>query len=200
MTWPWRKSRETLALLPPAGRRSRYNAAALQTFLEQARATAAWHEARANAIERKAGVLLGFVGVILVLMPTLRGPIANAHGHHVRMALVGLAITAAILLALAALSAAFVLMPRGYAIPGIEQLRNEWKAYVKEGDAYRRPEHLTGLFIDQLIRKTDPSPLISLRDDAKKRAWWMERATWLVVTGVLVLGGLTSMLLVEGGG
>lgn len=115
------------------------------------------------------------------------------------MALVGLAITAAVLLALAALCAAFVLMPRGYAEPGIEQLRKEWTAYVKQGNAYRTPEHLTGLFVDQLIRKTDPSPLVTLRDDAKKRAWWMERAAWLVVAGVLVLGGLTSMLLVEGG-
>ncbi len=141
----------------------------------------------------------GSWGVILVLMPTLRGPIANAHGHHMRMALVGLAITAAVLLALAALCAAFVLMPRGYAEPGIEQLRKEWTAYVKQGNAYRTPEHLTGLFVDQLIRKTDPSPLVTLRDDAKKRAWWMERAAWLVVAGVLVLGGLTSMLLVEGG-
>jgi hypothetical protein len=198
MIWPWHKPREPTPL-PAADRRSRYNAAALQTFLEQARAAAAWHEARADAFERKASTLLGFVGVILVLMPTLRGPIARADGHHVRMVLVGLAIATAVLLALAAASAALVLLPRGYAMAGVDQLRTEWAAYAKEGQVHRTPEHLTGLFVDQLIRRVDPSPLVTLREDAKKRAGWMERATWLVLSGVIVLGVLTSMLLVQGG-
>src|SRR6266487_4136952 len=61
MAWPWRKTREP-APPPTTERGSRYSTAALETFLEQARAAAAWHEARASAIERKAGVLLGFVG------------------------------------------------------------------------------------------------------------------------------------------
>lgn len=185
--------------MPATDRGSRYSVAALDTFLEQARAAAAWHEARADAFERKAGTLLGFVGVILVLMPTLRGPIANAHGHHMRMGLVGLAIAAAVLLALAALSAALVLLPRKYYVPAVDQLRKEWAAYAKSGNAYHTPEQVTGLFVDQLIRRIDPSPLVTLRDDAKERARWMKRATWLVLAGVFVLGGLTSMLLVEGG-
>jgi hypothetical protein len=105
----------------------------------------------------------------------------------------------AVLLALAAASAAWVLMPRRYAMPGTEQLRKEWAAYAKLGRAHITPEHLTGLFIDQLIRRTDPSPLENLRDDAKTRASWMKWATWLALAGVMVLAGLTSALLVEGG-
>jgi hypothetical protein len=200
MNWPWRK-KPVPAAAPAAraDRGSRYNVAALETFLEQARAMAAWHEARAGAFERKASTLLGFIGVILVLLPGLRAPIAGAHGHRMRIILVGLAIIAAVLLALAAVAAAMVLKPRGYAVPGVEQVRKEWTAYAKDGQAYRRPEHLTGLFVDQLIRRTDPSPLVTVRDDAEKRAWWMTRATWLVLAGVVVLGALTSTLLVEGG-
>src|SRR6266540_1646556 len=173
MTWPWRKGREP-APLP------KYSTAALETFLEQARVAAAWQEARSDAFERKASTLLGFIGVILVLMPTLRAPIAHAHGHHWRMVLVGSAITAAILLTLAAISAALVVLPRGYAMPSVDQLRKEWAAYAREGQTHRTPEGITGLFVDQLIRRTDPSPLVTLREDAKKRAGWMERATWLV--------------------
>jgi hypothetical protein len=195
MNWPWRKTRESA---PVPERESRYSPAALDTFLEQARTMAAWHEARADAFERKASTLLGFVGVILVLLPGLRTPIAGAHGHRMRMFLVGLAIAAAVLLALAAASAAWVLMPRRYAMPGTEQLRKEWAAYAKLGRAHITPEHLTGLFVDQLIRRTDPSPLENLRDDAKTRASWMKWATWLALAGVMVLAGLTSALLVEG--
>ncbi len=192
MTWPWRKGREP-APLP------KYSTAALETFLEQARVAAAWQEARADAFERKASTLLGFVGVILVLMPTLRAPIANAHGHHWRMVLVGLAITAAVLLALAAASAALVYLPRKYATPDVDQLRTEWAAYAREGQAHLTPEQLTGLFVDQLIRRTDPSPLVTLREDANKRGRWVQYATWLVLAGVIVLGVLITMLLVQGG-
>ncbi|SRR6266508_509853 len=200
MDWPWRKTREPDPLPSvPAERRSRYSVAALEAFLDHARVMAAWHETRADAFERKASTLLGFVGVILVLLPTLRAPIAKAHGPHMRMFLVGLAIAVAVLLALAAVSAALVLLPREYVAPDVAQLRREWTAYAKEGQAHRTPEHLTGLFVDQLIRRTDPSPLETLRDDGETRARWMKRATWLVLAGVLVLGSLTGTLLVEGG-
>ncbi len=162
---------------------------------------AVWHEARADAFERKASTLLGFVGVILVLLPTLRPSIAGAHGHHIRMLLVGLAIGAAVLLALAALAGAMVLKPRPYTAPSLTQLLLEWSAYAKHGRAHRTPEHLSGLFVDQYIRRTNPelSPLQTLRDDVEKRAWWMKCATWLVLFGVLLLASLTSTLLVEGG-
>ncbi len=183
----------------PPDRASRYSAAVLETFLEHARAMAAWHEARTDAFERKASTLLGFVAVILVLLPTLRAPIARAHGSHVRMFLVGLAIVAAILLALAAVAAAMVLKPRPYAAPSLQQLRREWTAYVEQ--AHRTPEQLTGMLVDQFVRRADPrsSPLETLRDDAEKRAQWMTHATRLVLLGVLALAGLTGMLLVEGG-
>jgi hypothetical protein len=200
MNWPWRKTWEP-AQAPSTGIRSRYNAAALDVFLDQARAAAAWYEARADAFERKASTLLGFVGVILVLLPTLRSPIAKAREPDVRTLLVVLAIAAAVLLALAALAAAMVLMPRPYTAPSVPQLSKEWTAYAKQGQAHRTPEHLTGLFIDQLVKRADPqsSPLETLRRDANKRAKWMKWATWLVFAGVLVLAGLTSALLAKGG-
>jgi hypothetical protein len=162
---------------------------------------AAWHESRADAFERKASTLLGFVGVILVLLPGLRPSIAGAHGERMRLFLVGLAIAAAVLLALAAVATAMVLMPRPYTAPSLPQLRREWSSYARHGRAHRTPEHVIGLFVDQLVRRTDPgsSPLETLRDDAEKRAKWMKRATGLVLVGVLVLASLTSALLVEGG-
>jgi hypothetical protein len=70
-----------------------------------------------------------------------------------RMFLVALAVGAAVLLALAAVSAAMVLKPRGYTEPNLPQLRREWTAYAKEGRAHRTPEHLTGLFVDQLVHR-----------------------------------------------
>jgi hypothetical protein len=198
MKWPWRTTRQP-AQAPE--RESRYSTAALDTFLEHARAMAAWHEARADAFERKASTLLGFIGVILVLLPGLRTSIAGAHGHRMRMFLVALAVGAAVLLALAAVSAAMVLKPRGYTEPSLPQLRREWTAYAKEGRAHRTPEHLTGLFVDQLVHRADArlSPLETLRKDARTRSVWMECATWLVLSGVLALAALTGALLVEGG-
>ncbi len=183
----------------PANRASRYNIAVLEAFLEHARAMAAWHEARTDAFERKASTLLGFVAVILVLLPTLRTPIAKAHGPQMRMFLVGLAIFAAVVLALAAMAAAMVLKPRAYATPSLWQLRREWTAYVEQ--AHRTPEQLTGMLVDQFIRRTDPqsSPLETLRDDAETRARWMTYATRLMLVGVLALAFLSSAVLVEGG-
>jgi hypothetical protein len=200
MSWPWRRTPAPVPV-PSADKRSRYNAAALDAFLEQARTAAVWYESRADVFERKASTLLGFVGVILVLLPTLRAPIAKAHGQDVRTLLVVLAIAAAVLLALAALAATMVLMPRPYTAPSVPQLSKEWTAYAKQGQAYLTPEHLTGVFVDQLVKRADPqsSPLETLRRDADKRAKWMKWATWLVFVGVLVLAGLTSTLLAKGG-
>jgi hypothetical protein len=199
MNWPWSKRRQ-LAPTPPAPteRRSRYKAAALETFLEHARAMAAWHEARASAFERKASTLLGFVGVILVLLPTLRAPIADAHGRHMRMVLVGLAVLAVVLLALAAVSTAMVLLPREYEEPSLPQLRERWTSYYDHADLM--PEGITGMFVDQLVRGTKSrSPIETLYDDAEKRAKWMKRATWLVLCSAVALACLTGTLLVEGG-
>jgi hypothetical protein len=161
----------------------------------------AWHEARADAFERKASTLLGFAGVILVLLPTLREPIAMVHGPRMRIFLVALAVLAAALLALAAMAATTVLMPRPDAAPSLSQLQRQWMDYVQQGEAHLPPEHLTGLFVDQLIKRADTqsSPLETLRADAAKRAKWTKRATWLVLSGVLVLAVLTSALFVEGG-
>jgi hypothetical protein len=199
MKWPWRKASES-APTSPEGRGSRYSAAALDTFLEHARAMAAWHEARADAFERKASTLLGFVGVILVLLPTLRTPITDAHGYRMRVFLVGLAVVAAVLLTLAAVATAMVLKPRGYGVPGLVQLRREWTAYAGEGKAHLAPEQVTAMLADQLIIGTGcRSPVETISDDAEKRARWMKRATWLVLFGVVALGGLTSALLIEGG-
>jgi hypothetical protein len=162
---------------------------------------AAWHESRADAFERKASTLLGFAGVILVLLPSLHEPIAMARGPRMRIALVALAVLAAILLALAVMAATMVLMPRPDAAPSLAQLTREWTTYAQQGLAHRTPEHLTGLFVDQLVKRADPqsSPLETLRADAAKRAKWVKRATWLVLSGVLALAVLTSALLVEGG-
>jgi hypothetical protein len=184
----------------PTGGGSRYDDTALGIFLEHARAMAAWHEARAGAFERKASTLLGFVGVILVLLPTLRVPISKAHGHHMKMFLVGLAIAAAVLLALAAVATAMVLMPREYREPDLPQLRREWTAYAGNGRAHLAPNQVSAMFVDQLVRgKHTRSPIETLFDDAGDRAKWMKLATWLVLAGVVALAGLTVALLVEGG-
>jgi hypothetical protein len=199
MHLPWRKRRQPAPAVdaPPVERPS-YDAAALETFLEHARAMAAWHEARADAFERKASTLLGFVGVILVLVPTLRAPIAEAHGRHMRMVLVGLAVLAAVLLALAAVSTAMVLLPREYEEPSLPQLRERWTRYYDHADL--TPEGVTGMFVDQLVRGSKSrSPIESLHDDAEKRATWMKRATWFVLCGAVVLAFLSGTLLVEGG-
>jgi hypothetical protein len=196
MQWPWRKRGEPASELE-TGTGSRYSAT-LDAFLEHARAMAAWHEARADAFERKASTLLGFVGVILVLLPSLRSPIAKADGQWVRTLLVVLAIVAAVLLASAALASAMVLRPREYDVPSLEQLRREWTAYYDH--PARTPQGITGMFVDQLVQGTGQrSPIETLRDDAEKRASWMKWATWLVLFGVLALAALTSALLVKGG-
>jgi hypothetical protein len=179
---------------------SKYSAASLDTFLEHARSMAAWYEARADAFERKASTLLGFVGVILVLLPSLRTPIAEAHGFRMRLFLVGLAVAGAVLLALAAVATAMVLKPRGYDVPSLAQLRREWVAYAEQGRVYLAQEQVAAMLVDQLVTGTGPrSPLETIRDDAENRAGWMKRATWLVLFGVIALGGLTTALLIEGG-
>jgi hypothetical protein len=199
MNWPWRKRPQPApAVQVPQVAGPTYDAAALGIFLEHARAMAAWHEARASAFERKAGTLLGFIGVILVLLPTLRSPIAKAHGGHVRMVLVELAILAIGLLTLGAVSTAMVLLPRAYEEPSLPQLRERWTTYYEHADLTQAG--VTGMFVDQLVRGTKSrSPIETLYDDAEKRAKWMKRATWLVLCGVVALAVLTGTLLVEGG-
>jgi hypothetical protein len=178
---------------------SRYSVAALETFLEHARATAASYEARIDAVERKASTLLGFVGVTLVLLPSLRVPITKVHGSHARTILLGLTILAAVLLALSAAATATVLWPRPLAVPSLEQLRREWTAYVEQPQ--RTPEQLTGMLVDQLVQRGSgpTSPLEMLRSDGEKRMRWFTVASGLVLLDVLLLLGLTIALLLEGG-
>jgi hypothetical protein len=190
MKWPWSK-RVGRAPEPETG--SRYSAAALDTFLEHARAMATWHEGRIDAFERKASTLLGFVGVILVLLPTLRPSIAGARGYHIREFLVGLAILAVVLLIGAAVSTAMVLMPRAYNVPDLGQLRRQWTAYAGYGKAHLAPEQITAMLVDELVSPAnrERSPLETMRDDAENRATWMTWATWLVLSGVVALATLT---------
>jgi hypothetical protein len=200
MNWPWRKRGEP-APVPATERGSRYSAAALDVFLAHARAMASWHEGRIDAFERKASTLLGFVGVILVLLPTLRSTIAGARGHHMREFLVGLAILAAVLLVGAAVSTAMVLMPRAYNVPDLGQLRREWTAYAGYGKAHLAPEQIAAMLVDELVSPANRkrSPLETMRDDAENRATWMKWATRLVLSGGVALAALTISLLVEGG-
>jgi hypothetical protein len=169
---------------------------AVEAFLVAARAVADWQQARAEAFERKAQSLLGFSGVLLVLLPTLWAPISRTRSTDTRHLLEALALLAVVLLALAAVAAALTLRRRRYANIDLEQLRAEWTTYRHR--ARRTAPEVLGLLADQLICGSTPvSPLESLQQDTKTRGRWMARAMWLLVAGIAVLAGLVGVLLVS---
>jgi len=170
--------------------------AAVEAFLAAARAVADWQQARAEAFERKAASLLGFSGVLLVLLPTLWAPISRIRDAGMRHWLEALALVAVALLALAAGAAALTLRRRRYANADLEQLRAEWTSYKYQ--AHRTAPEVLGLVADQLICGSTPvSPLESLQQDTKVRGRWMARAMWLLVAAIAVMAGLVSVLLVK---
>jgi hypothetical protein len=189
----WRvDTADALAPAESAGQRQLEPAAA-EAFLAAARVVADWQQARAEAFERKAASLLGFSGVLLVLLPTLWAPISRIRDAGIRHWLEALAVA---LLALAAGAAALTLRRRRYANADLEQLRAEWTTYKYQ--AHRTAPEVLGLVADQLICGSTPvSPLESLQQDTRVRGRWMARAMWLLVAGIAVMAGLVSVLLVK---
>src|SRR2546426_5231706 len=138
-----------------------HDAATVQAFLEQARALADWHRQRADGFESKAGILIGFSGVILTLLTLTVRPIDNVHGCW-RTTLVMFVVAAAASFLLSSVAAVVVIKPREYRYASRAQLRREWENY--RDHLGLSPAQVLGMLADQLICAEDKSPIDTLAD------------------------------------
>ena len=171
-----------------------------RAFLDQARYLIGWYADRADALERKGAEILGFSGIVLVLFPTLLGPISAARGSDVRLALALIAGSSSVLFASGAAAAIGVLFVRTYSAPDTEELLNWWVRYAGGGTLpsgeTTTSESATLAMANMLInQRADESPAVSIERDASKRATWLTWSVSFVASGVAALAALFTLLL-----
>jgi hypothetical protein len=133
--------------------------------------------------------MLGFVGVILALVPTGLGS-----GQDPGVLLHTTILVACLSLFLTAVMCLLVLAPRPAGAPQIRQLREQWAEYVKQGRG--RDRAVVTNITESLLFGTlldAPSPLDLARQDADSRAAWFRRAT----IGLLVSTGAVALLVLQ---
>jgi len=164
-------------------------AADTAAFLEQARWLLAWHQERATGLASRAVSMLGFVGVILALVPAGVSSSSDP-GLPLRITMV----CACFSLFVTAVLCLLVLAPRPAGAPQIRQLREQWADYVAQNrvrDLAVATSITEGLLFGTLL--DSPSPLDLAREDADGRAKWFKRATF----GLLVSTGAVALLVLQ---
>lgn len=161
--------RKSQAPSPPARDRSAATRAELEAFIEQSRWLIEYHDKRGDSFTTRATALLGFSGVILVLL--LRGPLPA--GVEVTTGLKVGGVTTVVLLLVCALFCLLTVLPGPTTAPGVDEHRERWKQWLARegrgkvlgdiadsylmahnaqdgfpvGDAYTRADRRAGFFV-----------------------------------------------------
>lgn len=157
----------------------------VRAFQEWAVHLARWQWQRADAFERKAGVLLGAVAVVFTLSPGLAGAVANLEDGWLGVG-AGFVAVALVSFLVAAVFSTLTLAAQKSAYAHIQQVRAGWLVFKNAYESRRYPEAVRGQFADQLLGpERDDAPVVLLRDDADRRASRFQVATWAFLIGVI---------------
>ncbi|NYD40034.1 hypothetical protein [Nocardioides panaciterrulae] len=164
-----RRRRKERNPAPAPKDRSAITKAELEAFIDQSRWLIEYHDKRGDSFTTRATALLGFSGVILVLL--LRGPLPE--GVELTTSLKVAGITTVVLLLMCALFCLLTVLPGPTTAPGVDEHRERWKRWLAKegrgkvlgdiadsylmahdaqdgfpvGDAYTRADRRAGFFI-----------------------------------------------------
>lgn len=164
-----RRRRKERTPSPAPKDRSAVTKAELEAFIDQSRWLIEYHDKRGDSFTTRATALLGFSGVILVLL--LRGPLPE--GVELTTPLKVAGITTVVLLLMCALFCLLTVLPGPTTAPGVDEHRERWKRWLAKegrgkalgdiadsylmahdaedgfpvGDAYTRADRRAGFFI-----------------------------------------------------
>lgn len=152
------------------------SAAGYQAFLDQAKWVVDWQWRRSESFERKAGAVLGFVGILVTLQTAVVRSIITVPRTPLTWVALGFLAFSGAFLIMAVVQSVAALGVGKYRAGNMDQLRREWEQY--NGVGHLSDEGVIGLFADQLIREGqgEKSPIQSLHDDAEKRGEHFGRA------------------------
>lgn len=118
------------ALSPAPKDRSTQTKAELDAFVDQSRWLIEYHDKRGDSLTTRATALLGFSGVILVLL--VRGPLPE--GVRVTLCIQVAGIVAIASLLVCAAACLITILPGATTAPGVDELRKNWERWLeKEG-------------------------------------------------------------------
>lgn len=181
---------------PPAPVRSEGAevAAEVEIFIQQARWLLEWHNKRTSAFEARATALLGFVGVMFVLLPVgvakSGSDLSLTTGMRVSVAFAGA------FLIITAVCCAITLAPGTTAAPAIDQLREQWRCYAK-GPERRSPAADVAESFLHGVNPGVPSPIQAARVEADRRGRWFTRALWSLGSALAALATLMTFVLLK---
>ena len=174
-----------------------------RVFLEHTREMLRWHVTRADAFERRAGVLLGFSGTVLAIVIVVgQGTFAERHPPWWAVALLVASVLAFLCAGAFALG---VLLVRKVRYPDLAQVVDEWQEARGLGQQGPLPEgEAIALVVGQLLDRGDPkdksggtmdSTIDSFRKDADIRAYRLQVATIAFAVGVALLTAVGAWIL-----
>ena len=174
----------------PAPAQSRADPVEVQAFIDQARWLHGYHESRSSTLGTRGGVLLGFVGVMVALLPTgftlARGRIKFT--GWIEFNVVG----ALVVLVVAGACCLGTIATRKATIQNANQLRRQWHQYATGGPR--------GLVLAQIAHSylggsADLDPIAAAAGEADSRAIWFKWALRAAGAAVVALVALTSQIL-----
>lgn len=187
MTNRWRRRALPPPLAPPP---PRADPAELQAFIDQARWLHGYHEGRSSTQGTRGGVLLGFVGVMVALLPTgftlAKGRIKFTGWIELNV------VVALVLLVAAGVCCLRTIATRKATVQNADQLRAQWHRYATGG--------LRGLVLAQIAHSylggsADLDPIAFAAREADSRATWFKWALRVAGGAVVALVLLTSQIL-----
>jgi hypothetical protein len=177
-------------LSPPAPPVPRADPVEVQAFIDQARWLHGYHESRSSTLGTRGGVLLGFVGVMVALMPTgftfAKGRIKFTGWIEFNV------VVALVLLVVAGACCLGTIATRKATVQNADQLSRQWHRYATGGPR--------GLVLAQIAHSylggsTDLDPIAAAADEADSRATWFKWSLRAAGAAVIALVALTSQIL-----
>lgn len=178
MTWLRRRGNRE-----PVRDKSGINTAELEAFIDQSRWLIEYHDKRADSLTTRATALMGFSGVILVLL--LRGSIP--HGVDVTLPIKIAGFVTVALLLTCAVFCLLTMVPGPTTAPGVDELRTRFSKWVSKE---RRGKTL-GDIADSYLMIHDVSEKSFPVGDAYERA--DKRASRFTGAAAAMLGALASL-------
>jgi hypothetical protein len=200
----WPRRRQASTPQPPVPE----PASDVPVFLDQARWLVDHHWRRSDGFERKAVAILGFVGVVIVLIPQGLEPVAKLTGraHAVAVALGCATVTFLIVSAAAAVAA---LWTRKGASVSIADTRGLWldrrrgqmateadvtfTEWLLDADALSA--HRNAIAAGDLTQPLVTSPVQALSDEAQSRGLWFTVSATSLALALLLLSLISCQLL-----
>lgn len=170
---------------------SRLDVGEVGAFTEQARWLLDFHNKRSDSVAQKAIALLGFIGVILALVPA---GLTLGKGFRATPAIKTELCVCVVFLLVAGFSCLRVLSLRKVSAPTVDELGVQWLNYARGGGRGLVHAQIAHTYLGGDQTK---GPLRTAHDEADRRACWFKWGLRALLVALTALAALTMQVFIQ---